>query len=138
MFTNLKNRKYIEHEFEHAKWEASTGMNPSEIEAEFQRMYDTSTEPMPILRAKMYEFVLDNAQIEINPKNSFSAKFNIGVNYENFATQDYIQHTIYITQRDKVRKRILNILENSIHFPCLLQHRTNNQFSIIPLTAFNP
>jgi len=108
MFTNFEeNRKYIEHEFEHAQWDASTGMNPSEIEAELQRMYDNSTEPMPILRAKMYEFVLDNAQIEINPKTPFSAKFNIGVNYDNFATQDYIQHTIYITQRGKVRKNIL-------------------------------
>ena len=95
MFAEFKeNRKYIEHEFEQAKWDESTGMNPSDIEAELQRMYDNNTESMPILRAKMYEFVLDNAQIEINPKTPFSAKFNIGVNYDNFATQDYIQHTI--------------------------------------------
>ena len=102
-----KNRAFLEHEFENAEWDKSTGMDPKDIERELGKMYDTSNDAIPVLRAKMYAFILDHAQIAMNPKTPFSAKINIGVNYKDTATQDFIQTDIYKQQLDKVRKRIL-------------------------------
>ena len=93
--TFKENRKYIEHEFENAEWNLETGMMPSDIERNLQKMYDENCESIPMLRAKMYGYIFDNAQIAINPKTPFSAKFNIGVNFDETATQDFIQTNIY-------------------------------------------
>jgi len=103
-----ENRKFIENEFAEAKWDIDSGLPPHEIEHELKRMYEENTECMPILRAKMHAYILDNVQLEINPLTPFSAKINIGVNYEHSASQDFIQKYIYHTQLDKVRKEILS------------------------------
>lgn len=125
--TFSENRKFVEHEFENAQWNVETGMSPKDIEKELERMYEQNEESIPLLRAKMHAFILDNAQIEINPKTPFSAKINIGVNYDKTATQDYMQTYFYKNQLDKVRKEILtdeeyfkqyNILRCGYGFAC--------------------
>ena len=97
-----ENRPLIEDEFFGAKWDVSSGLSPEELRAGLQRMRkENETLPVQIARALEYAFVLDNAQIEINPKTPFSAKYNTGVDYSGFASIDVLWDTIFNPMRDE-------------------------------------
>ncbi|MBE6594643.1 MAG: hypothetical protein E7644_02465 [Ruminococcaceae bacterium] len=82
-----ENRPFIEHEFETAAFDAATGLSADELYRTLKQMSDVpSEEPRPIVCAKAFAYLLDNAQMEINEHTPFAVKLNFGVDYTDFAT----------------------------------------------------
>ena len=76
----LNDRQYIENEFENARFDASTGLEPEILAEKLCEIQATKTdEPRQIVCAKAYSYLLDNVQLEINEHTPFSVKINIGV-----------------------------------------------------------
>ena len=72
-FTN--NRKFVEKEFEEAKWDLSSGLSVEDLIKNTRKyMEENPTLSMPIMRANIFKFILENAQIEINPNSIFADK----------------------------------------------------------------
>lgn len=86
------NRPLIENEFQNAKFDASTGIDPSVLFEELKKMSDSpSEEPRELVYAKAFEYLLDNVQMQINENTPFSVKLNFGIDYTDFATKCILQ-----------------------------------------------
>lgn len=98
------NRKFIENEFENAKFDVSTGMSVEELESVLIKMQEESTllENREEFCANAYAFLLKNARLEINEHTPFSVKFNLGVTYIKHAGWDVFDKIIFRRQREKV------------------------------------
>ena len=97
------NRRFIENEFENAKWDVNTGLCADELRTHLQKLQNSKlSEPRPIFCAKAYAYLLDNLQLEINEHTPFSLKFNIGVDYSGFAGTDIFAKEIFEEQRRRV------------------------------------
>ena len=97
------NRKYIENEFENAKFDVSTGICADDLCETLKAIQKRETqEPRQIVCAKAYSYLLDNVQLEINTHTPFSVKINIGVDYSHFAVMDIFHWALFVSQRDKV------------------------------------
>ena len=91
-----ENRPLIEQEYEHPRWLTQSGLPAEELSRELRRFVDEhQTEPMPLLRAKAFGFLLDHAQIAINPSTPFADKINLGIDYSNYAGQDLFAKQLY-------------------------------------------
>ena len=105
------NRPYIENEFENACYDPASGMDIDTLRDGLVQFYRENADlPSPILRAKGIAFVLDNARIEINPRQIFADKLDTGVNYSGFASPDIVQNHIFGPRRDRILRE--NIPEN--------------------------
>ncbi len=98
-----QNRAYIENEFELAKFDRSTGLDPDVLLETFKTIQATETnEPRQIVCANAFAYLLDNAQLEINEHTPFSVKLNLGIDYSYFATPDVYAKAFFSPQRRKV------------------------------------
>ena len=101
------NRPFIENEFEHAKFDTSTGIDPAVLYESLKEISDAPTdEPRPIVHAKLFSYLLDNVQLQINEHTPFSVKLNFGIDYTNFATSCILQKAIS-KAKSQVRKEKL-------------------------------
>lgn len=99
------NRKFIENEFENAKFDTSTGLSAKELfDILSEKQASSEGKQRQIFCAETYAFVLDNVQLEINEKTPFSVKLNLGINYSYFASSDVYAKTIFEPQREKILK----------------------------------
>lgn len=105
----FENRKFIENEFENAKFDASTGMSVEELESVLIKMQEESTllEDREEFCANAYAFLLKNARLEINEHSPFSVKFDIGVTYIKHAGWDVFDKIVFRRQREKVLETYL-------------------------------
>ncbi len=88
----LENRPLIEHEFEEAVFDRSTGIDPDKLFLTLCEMSDQKTdEPRPTVCAKMFAYLLDHAQLQINEHTPFSVKLNFGIDYTENATTSIFQ-----------------------------------------------
>ena len=86
------NRPFIENEFENAEFDASTGIDPAVLYESLKEMSDAPTDdPRPIVHAKLFSYLLDHVQLEINERTPFSLKLNFGIDYTDFATNCILQ-----------------------------------------------
>lgn len=104
-FTN--NRKFVEKEFEEAKWDLNSGLSVEDLTIKSKKYMEyNSTLSMPIIRANIFKIILENAQIEINPHSIFADKINTGVKYSGtsggFSSPDFYERAIFQKVRDKV------------------------------------
>ena len=99
-----ENRKYIENEFENARFDEATGKSSEELFADLSKMQDESSDipDREMFCAEAYAYLLRNMQLEINERTPFSVKFNIGVDYSWFASIDVYDKAIFRRQRVKV------------------------------------
>lgn len=106
MIPDFKSKRiYIENEFEEACFDESTGMNADELTKALEKFIEDNSElSMYLLRAKAFDFLMGNVQIEINPNTVFADKFNIGIDYSYFASLDLFQLTLF----EKVKHRVLS------------------------------
>ena len=83
MFNSFyKNRRYLDDEYENANWNEKSGQDADTLSANLKKFVDDHLDmPMILLRAKAFEYFLENVQIEINPHNIFADKINTGVRY---------------------------------------------------------
>lgn len=100
----LTNRRYIEHQFENANFDVSTGKSAEELFAILSKMQKDTTffDDREDFTANAYSYLLKNVQLEINEHTPFSLKFNIGVDFTNHATADVYDRAIFQAQRKKV------------------------------------
>ncbi len=100
----FENRKFIENEFENAKFDASTGMSVEELESVLIEMQEKSTllEDREEFCANAYAFLLKNVRLEINEHTPFSVKVDLGVTYIKHAGWDVFDKIIFRRQREKV------------------------------------
>ena len=102
-----KNRQFIENEFENAEFDISTGISPNILLENLKKMSDAPTdEPRPIVHAKLFSYLLDNVQLQINENTPFSVKLNFGIEYTDFATNCILQKAIFHA-KSQVRKEKL-------------------------------
>ena len=86
------NRPFIENEFENAEFDASTGIDPAVLYESLKEMSDAPTDdPRPIVHAKLFSYLLDHVQLQINERTPFSLKLNFGIDYTDFATNCILQ-----------------------------------------------
>ena len=80
-FDFYKNRSYLNNEFKEPKYDESTGMSLEEMEENLRKMFLENFDVLAsvTLRAKMFAYIYDHAQIEINPYNLFAGKANMGL-----------------------------------------------------------
>ena len=99
-----ENRRFIENEFENARFDEATGKSAEELFAELMKMQDESGNVSDRERfcAEAYAYLLRNMQLEINERTPFSVKFNVGVNYSGFASIDIYDKALFRRQREKV------------------------------------
>ena len=103
------NRPFIENEFENAEFDASTGIDPAVLYESLKEMSDAPTDDSrPIVHAKLFSYLLDNVQLQINEHTPFSVKLNFGIDYTNFATSCILQKAIS-KAKNQARKEILPI-----------------------------
>ncbi len=100
----FENRKFIENEFENAKFDESTGKSVEELENALIKWQEESTfdEDREEFCAKIYAYLLKNARLEINERTPFSVKFDIGVEYKKTASWDVFDKILFRRQREKV------------------------------------
>lgn len=72
------NRSLLDNEFKQTNFDPATGLSPQELDEGLRMLFEQIDESpsTAILRAKMFAFLYDNVQIEINDKNLFAAKIN--------------------------------------------------------------
>ena len=107
MINFSKNRKFVEKEFEEAKWDLNSGLSVDELISKTRKyMQDNSSLSMPYMRANIFKFILENAQIEINPYSIFADKLNTGIMYSGttsgFSSPDFYEWDVFHKVRDKV------------------------------------
>lgn len=74
-----ENRKHLENIYSSDNWNTASGMPVQQLEDECFRLYDSIRHlPREIVKAKIFEFIMDNAQIEVCPHNWFASKINHG------------------------------------------------------------
>ena len=89
------NRPLIENEFENAEFDTSTGMDSAILYENLKKMSDAQSDvPRPIVHAKLFSYLLDNVQLQINENTPFSVKLNFGIDYTDFATACILQKAI--------------------------------------------
>ena len=77
---------------EHAKFDISTGIDPAVLYESLKEISDAPTdESRPIVHAKLFSYLLDNVQLQINEHTPFSVKLNFGIDYTDFATNCILQ-----------------------------------------------
>ena len=87
-----ENRQYIDDKFFKAEFDSTTGIPAETIRTELHKMIDEKdeTEPEQLFRARLYAYVLDNAQLSMNTKTPFPIMMNVGIDYSYFAS-----HSVY-------------------------------------------
>lgn len=102
--TFIENRPFIEHEYEQPNWDLASGYSAEQMYIMLTKFVDENLHlPMPILRAKAFDYFLENVQIEINPHTYFADKLNLGVDYSDYAGQDVFANCVY----HRFHKRVL-------------------------------
>lgn len=101
------NLARIKNEFQNAEYDASTGIDPSILLQDLKEMSDAPTnDPRPIVHARLFSYLLDNVQLQINEHTPFSVKLNFGIDYTDFATNCILQKAIS-KSKSRVRKEKL-------------------------------
>lgn len=94
--TFSENRPYLEHEYEHPHWNAESGLCAPALRQALRGFIEENLAlPMPLLRANALDFLLANAQIELNPHTPFADKLNLGIDYSDYAGQDLFAEEMY-------------------------------------------
>ena len=123
-----ENRKHIENEFEMAEFDKRTGLDAEEIAKHLREIQSGKTEtPRQIVCANAYAYILDNVQLQINEHTPFSVKFNIGVDYSDFASLDIFHKEIFLKQREEILKE---------KFPAEYERMRNDKVTDIIATDF--
>lgn len=72
-----ENKKFILNQYSIDGWNTESDLSSEKLEVECAKLYETIKElPKEIVKARIFEFIMDNAQIEINPCNWFQGKIN--------------------------------------------------------------
>ena len=101
------NLPWIQNEFENAEFDISTGIDPHVLLEALKEMSDAPTDdPRPTVYARMFSYLLDNVQLQINEHTPFSVKLNFGIDYTDFATNCILQKAIS-RAKSQVRKEKL-------------------------------
>ncbi len=76
-----KNRKYLDNEYKEPDFDEKTGLPYDEIKEGLHRIADEKIGKVSSykLYAELFEYLYDNARIQINPYNIFSAKAEFGL-----------------------------------------------------------
>ncbi len=106
-----KNRKALETEFQNACFDETTGLSPEALKKGMLQIYsDRGDMSEPLIRAKIYAYLLDNVQIQINPLTPFPFKINLGVPYpeNDWAGADVYHDCFYYQKRGEIEKQIFS------------------------------
>ena len=104
--TFIENRPFIENEYQFAHWIEDSGLPAKELSKALTEYVDEHLSmPMPLLRANAFRFLIENAQIEINPHSVFPDKINIGIDYTSSAGRDLFNYAVYSRFHDEVLDR---------------------------------
>jgi len=77
-----ENRGYLQNEFVNCPWDESTGMNPDELEKQINALWNArGTEAVSVAKARIQRYIVQNAQIEVNPHSLFPGKLRHGITY---------------------------------------------------------
>jgi len=76
------NKQYLKDEFKNCRWDPDTGMNANDLEKQINAMWDAhGNESTGVARARIQRYIIENAQLELNPKSLFPGKLNSGITY---------------------------------------------------------
>ncbi len=102
------NRKFLDNEFEQAQWDEKSGETPERLQIGMEALLEEDS-PMPVLKARMFAYICDHAQICINPFTPFASKINYGVKYSGTEASGGIGDHIYQNINRKVMQSELPV-----------------------------
>lgn len=77
-----ENKVYMQNEFVNCPWDESTGMHPNDLEKQMNALWDArGDEAVSVVKARIQRYIIQNAQIEVNPHSLFAGKLNHGITY---------------------------------------------------------
>ena len=98
----FENCKYVQNEFEEARWDESTGLSPEAIAAGLEEIKNAhADQPWQSVYAKGYAYLLDHLQLEINEHTPFAVKLNLGIDFSYFASNSIFSEFCH-SRMDKV------------------------------------
>ena len=98
----FENCKYVQNEFEEARWDESTGLSPEAIAAGLEEIKNAhADQPWQTVYAKGYAYLLDHLQLEINEHTPFAVKLNLGIDFSYFASNSIFSEFCH-SRMDKV------------------------------------
>lgn len=78
-----ENKPHLQNEFVNCMWDKSTGMEPAELEKQMYALWEArGTEAVSVVKARIQRYIIQNAQIEVNPHSLFAGKLNQGITYD--------------------------------------------------------
>lgn len=79
-----ENKQYLRNEFVECHWDTSTGMSPEELEEKVNILWDNRNgEAVSVVKARIQRYIVQHAQLELNPHTPFAGKLNQGIRYTN-------------------------------------------------------
>jgi formate C-acetyltransferase len=74
-----KDRNHLLHQFDRPAWDAGSGQPLDEltqkVDCMAQKMAD---QPLPLIKAKLFAMILQNGQIDVDPRDFFTSRLNHG------------------------------------------------------------
>lgn len=72
-----ENKQFLITQYNTENWNTKSGLSSEELETECEKLLNKLQDmPKDIIKAKVFEFIMDNAQLEVCPHNWFPAKIN--------------------------------------------------------------
>lgn len=103
-----ENYQYIFDEYNKANFNLDSGLDVKELKKMVDEYFKNNKDkPIEIQRAESLKIVFLNCQIEVNPHTPFADKFNLGINYENWAGEPFYQQDY--------RQRIFKAYDDNCH-----------------------
>ncbi len=103
-----ENRPFVEYEYQRPHYIPESGLPADELQLALRDYINANPDlPMPILRAKAFDFLLRNVQIEINEHSMFCDKLNLGIDYSDYAGQDIFAKEMYHRFHREVLSRVM-------------------------------
>lgn len=106
------NAAYLKDEFTHCPWQKDTGMESTKLEGLIRKMWhDRGNVSTAIARAQIQRFIVEHAQIELNPHTLFPGKLNHGIVYsESGSDQGGMFCRLFHSIRDDVLEKEIPVL----------------------------
>jgi len=74
-----QNREHLAHQYDQPQWNELSGLTPEQLHAAAGRLLDQlAGQPKPVVKARLYELVLLNGQLDVDPADWFADRLNHG------------------------------------------------------------
>ena len=102
MMKYADNEKWIRNEYVQAHFNPESGLDAAALESKVRTFFENSAGMSSVMqRARSFEIIMREAQIEVNPHTLFADKINLGIRYGVWAGPSFYER-IYVERYDRI------------------------------------